>query len=282
MSDIYFVYDQQGNITTAQTTYPQVTPPVQLFVAYDTTPNASAALAQRQNYMIQNGQIVPCATLDIERTSTVTGRWTTYAITVTASDAGSHVVTLSIGSHTQQVTTPATVNVDLHQSLGTVHVPIVGSGQGLVTRETFIGGNTTGATQIYQPTTGNLKIAPSQKAYLQAYYANILPPTQSMADLATLVGMAVHTIYDRILPALTSGATPLLTLTGDEENGRTDLVTNVLNNVKTTLSNAAPVPATGVAQTYDLHYGSVRNNYPTVAEAFDDYVDDVNSIPNLV
>ncbi|MFB5192805.1 hypothetical protein [Alicyclobacillus fastidiosus] len=285
MAQVIFVYDTYGNILTASTAYPQVDPGQQMFIADDvTTPNAAAAKAQIKNYMIQNGAIVPAVTVQIDRTPTANGRWTTYAISLSASDGGAHQVTLSINGQGQTVTTPATVNVDVHQTLLTTDIPVSVTGQGIITNTSFIGGNqpATAPMQMYQPDGQNLKIAPTTKNFLLAYYTAQSSPVTAIADIATDLGLLMDTLFGKVLPALSSGTTPTVALDADETNALTDIQTNLLTKVPTTLKTAAPAPAQGATQTYDLHYASLSRHWSDMESAFNDYAADLAEIPNLV
>jgi hypothetical protein len=287
VSNIFLVYNQNGNIQTATTNYPNVVPPAQLLVADETTPNAQAALGQPQNYMVQNGQIVPAATLIIARTQQAPAagsNFYSWTISISASDGGSHTVNLNIAGHTQTVTTPATVQVAIHQAVNNYHYPVIASGQGIVTQESFIGGNNLDvpSSQFYTDASGLLHIAPTQKATLLAYYTSLVQGASALADIATGIGMLLDAVFGKIIPALTSGTSPLLTLSANAANAVNDIKSNILPNIPTTLENAAPKPATGSPQTYDLHYASFERHWSALQTAFDAYAADLQTIPNLV
>jgi hypothetical protein len=285
VSYIYFVYDQYGNIEQASTTYPQVTPPAQLLVATDETPNAQAALAQRQNYMIQNGQIVPAVTLEVDRSSTIDGQWTVYTVTVKTSDGQPHDLTVNIGGHTIQAT--GVINqdftVNVHETVTDQLVPVIVSGQGVVTHETFVGGNNTNKpTQIYTDQSGNLCVAPTRKADMLIYYNSVLPSYVTMPDVATGVGILMQAVFGILFPALTSGDNPLVSLDDNQKNALADITANVLPNIITTLENAAPKPGDGQQQSYDLHYASLVRHLATAKDATNKYVQAIQEIPNLI
>jgi len=261
------------------------------------SPTVVMAYTYPERYLAQGSPVAlveqPYFTVAAVESATVPNQW---AITVTLNNPPAQPpanVTIAINGadETVALTTvapfTATLTVNVHASLVNAPITAAASAASCATsRPMNIGGSTQSpvATQVYTPTGGVPTVAPTgagSKGYLQAYYTGLMAPAQEVADLATLVGMLTQTLYGVVLPALTSGATPIVTLDADAKNALTDITNTVLPSVKTTLENAAPQPAAGAAQTFDIHYGAVRADYPTVAQALGGFATDMATIPNL-
>lgn len=273
--NIFFVYDQNGNIQQATTDYPQMSPPAQLLVCDETTPNAQAALAQPQNYMVQNGQIIPATTIHIDRPHALSGSWDTYTLAISASDSGAHSVDLVFLGHKETVTTPATLNIAVHQSVTGFHFGITASGAGIATLDTFIGGSLTTLppVQVYKDAGGLLHIAPATRSTLQAYYASVVSPTYALADIMTGLGMLWDTMFNKVIPALGTQ----ITFSTDEQNALNDIKAKILGSIPVILGNANTVSGP-----INRHYESFRDHWPVIEQATQGYATDLATIPNLV
>lgn len=288
MATLYLYVDSSNVIQHAQYGAVSIAPTgLSLQTIDDSSTNALYTLGNPSNYEWNNGVIVarPIFTLG----------YANNTVTATLENAPSSVPTSCVfsvagQSYTANVSTTspyvATLSLGLHSSLSNSQVDVSVSATGCVSSTLNIGGNsqTQVALQVYTPSGGVPTVAPSgtgSKAFLQAYYAMLMPVPQEVSDLATLLGMGIHTLYDIVLPALTSGSTPLATLDANQKNALADITNVILPSIKTTLENAAPVPASGSAQAYDIHYASVRQDYPTVAQALEGYASDLATIPNL-
>lgn len=255
--------------------------------------DASLASSNPQWFLITGNPATlvmqPYWTVVATQSPSVANQWT---VTATINNAPSTVPTSATFSclgqtFTESVTSSvATWTVNLHPSIAADVVTVSVNTSGCVAGTGQVGGNAPAAIalQVYTPSGGSPTVAPvgvGSLAYLQTYYAMLMPLSRSVSDIATLIGAVVHLLIGKVIPALTGGTTPLLALTADEQNTVTDMGSAVLPYIKTTLSNAAPVPANGAVQTFDIHYAAVREDYPTVAQALEGYATDVATIPGL-
>jgi len=82
----------------------------------------------------------------------------------------------------------------------------------------------------------------------RAFYLGVSPETQievlteALQDLYGADSLALNTLFasNGVLAALSSGTSPLMTLTADEQNAWTDIQANVLGSMPVTLANAYP------------------------------------------
>lgn len=176
----------------------------------------------------------------------------------------------------------ATFSIQVHPSITSQQINVTASAEGCIDGTMNIGGTGTYPLQIYTDTQGVNHIAPINKAVLQAFYTSIVTPAYAIADLTTGLGLAFHVLFSKVLPALTSGTNPAITLSANENNTLNDIAAAIIGKIPVTMEDSAPLPSSGQPQTYDRHYESFRNHWADAATAFQDYALDLEEIPNLV
>lgn len=250
----------------------------------DTDTTAVIAYQFPQRYLIQNNQLV--AQPYFSFSAQASGNQVTLTATLNNPPAtpptNCNFVVLGQTFSVPLASGAATLALQLHPSVANQQVQVQATATGCVAAITAVGG--TGSQlplQAYQDAQG-YHVAPTSKAVLQAFYTSVVSPAYALADLVTGLGLAFHVLFSKILPALTTGATPAITLTADEQNALTDITANVIPKIPTTLAVVAQVPASGQPQTYDRHYQSFKDDWPIVEQAFQNYAADLATIPNLV
>lgn len=177
----------------------------------------------------------------------------------------------------------ATLTVQIHPSITTQQINVTVSATGCIDGTTNIGGQaTTAPLQAYTDTSGVNYISTTSKAVIQSFYTSTITPAYAIADLTTGLGLAFHVLFSKVLPALTSGTTPLITLSANEKNALSDIAAFAIGKIPVTMETSAQVPAAGQPQTYDRHYQSFRDHWAAVQTAFQNYATDLANIPNLV
>lgn len=258
--------------------FPQDTAPSNVVMAYN-FPN---------RYLVVSGVLTlqPYFTISTSQTgSTVTLTATLNNPPATMPTSATFTVLGTTFSEPLSTSGVVTFTMDIHPSLSTSQVQVTVGATSCVNGIVTLGSqNPLVGMQIYTPTSGNPTVAPTgvgSLMYLQDYYTSLIQSAKSVSDIATLLGIVVHFLFNKVSPALTSGTTPLLTLDANENNAYKDIMSSVLPNIISTLENIAPVPASGATQTYEVHYANVRTDYPSVAQALTGYATDVATIPNL-
>jgi hypothetical protein len=131
---------------------------------------------------------------------------------------------------------------------------------------TFIelsGRNSNIETALYKDANGVYQAVPSKSADLASYWQNnLVDMSFSNVDLATADGIAIHTLFNYVLPALN------LTLTTAEQAGLDEVKNNLLPSLSTNLSNISDSTNT------DIHYASYKLHIQQAKIAMDKYVAD--------
>lgn len=132
-----------------------------------------------------------------------------------------------------------------------------------------IGGNSGSAeTQMYQDNNANLHVVPLNNIDLANYWTNTIVDTKwNTADVATITGLLAHTLFHYVIPALN------LTLTEDEQNALSDIQTNIIPSIVSTLGTVKPVIGTE-----DLHYMSYKGHLAQAKVALNNYINDKDEI----
>lgn len=184
----------------------------------------------------------------------------------------------------------ATATVQVHPTVAMLAISVTVSATGTVSGSTTIGGTTTppiGLQLLPATSSAPALVAPTgpgSKAYGRAFYLGVSSQTQievlteALQDLYSADSLALNTIFasNGILAALTSGASPLMTLTADEQNAWTDFQTNVLGSMPVTLANAYPSGGTRLPL-----YQSMVTMAPVFAQGALGYMQYLTTIPNL-
>jgi hypothetical protein len=157
-----------------------------------------------------------------------------------------------------------TFPVTLHLAVAIVRVTLSVKVEGFPFTTIEIGGsNGNIEATIYQDSSGVYKIVPAKASDLAAYWQNsMVDMSYSNVDLATADGIAIHTLFHYVLPALN------LTLTASEQAGLTEIQNNLLPSLATNLSNITD------GTNFDIHYNSYKLHTQQAKSAMDKYVAD--------
>jgi hypothetical protein len=243
-----------------------------------------------QYYVVQDGELVkrPNFTLFITPTSTQ-NQYTITAILDNPPDTPPTSCTITVAGteYTATLTNnEATMTVNVHPSVVDQAIPVMVSSTGCVSGNATFGGTRADIRlQSFTPQGSTIPtIAPAgvgSKPFLANYWNSTVPQSYTEADVATALGLLMQTVYGIILPSLTSGTNPLIALDDNQKNAVKDIVNNILPYIPTTIENAAPVPTNGQPQTYDVHYQSYMQDMQASKTAFQNYMNDIQTIPNL-
>lgn len=241
-----------------------------------------------ERYTVQNGSLIqkPYFTLNV---SVIQGG---YVFTATLNNPPSGVIPASckfnvIGqSYSEQiVNNDASFTIKVHESIADEQFSITVAAQGVNSATVQVGKKVCSQTfQCCTPLKGDTTplIAPSgvgSYEFLADYWqSSITSNVFQISDLATITGINTYVLYHIIIPTLISSNPNLLS--ANAMNALQDIQNNILNNLPTTLENAAPYPVSGT-QSYDIHYQSYRGHSPLLKQAMMSYVNDVQTIPNL-
>lgn len=279
MSTIYLLVDSSTNIIQyASYTVPQAVSAGQNMDGVDdTATNAQAALQRPSDYTYQNGQIV--------RRPYFTLAYGAGVLTATLNLAPATLpsVTFIVAGKTYTATpttdgkgiTTATLALQVHPSItqGTVNAGV--SAGGFVSNSINIGGNGSQTTiQAYTDANSIAHVTPTSKAYLAEYWSSTVSPSYQGADIATSDSLLMDTVFNVILQALTGGTTPLVTLTANQQSTYSDMKTNVLPALVTTLDEAISKS--------DVHYQQYSADMKATKTALNNYASDLLNIPNLL
>lgn len=248
----------------------------------DTAPKEVLDAYQNPNkYLVKDGSLVLQPYLTLAFTS---GTITATLNSLPSTPPSSCAFTILGKTFTAPITSnKATLAVQIHPSIATQQITVTVSATECVDGNLNIGGRGTSAPlQAYTDTSGVNHVTTTSKAVIQAFYTSAVTPAYAMADLTTGLGLVFHVLFNKVLPVLTSGATPLVALTADEQNALSDIASAITGKIPVTMANSAPKPTTGSPQTYDRHYESFRNHWTDVQNAFQNYATDLANIPNLV
>jgi hypothetical protein len=112
---------------------------------------------------------------------------------------------------------------------------------------------------LYQDVNGVYNVIPAKSADLANYWQNsLVDMSYSYVDLATADELALHTLFNKVLPVLN------LTLTPEEEAAIVEIQNNLLPLFSTTLANLNG----------NLHYGSYKLHTQQGQQAMEKYVAD--------
>jgi len=294
MSNYYFQYDTTSGViypylqasvpaSSAQIgvlgPYPQDTAPSQIVMAY-TYP---------QRFLAQGSPVAlveqPYFSVSVVKSATIANQ---LAITATlqnppSTPPTSATFTVCGQAFTEAITNgAATLTLNIHPSLAGQQVQISVGATGCVAGLTTIGSTVAQVgLQVYTPSGGMPTVTPTSNSYLAEYWSGTATPPQfTLADVATITGILANVLLGKVIPTLTSGTTPLLTLDANEKNAVADL-TALLQYIPTTLEEIAPKPVSGQPQVYDMHYKQYRADIQTTKSAMQSYASDVATIPNL-
>jgi hypothetical protein len=133
------------------------------------------------------------------------------------------------------------------------------------------GRNSNVENTIYQDTNGVNQVVPVKNADLANYWQNnLVDMSWSSVDLATADGIAIHTLFHYVLPALN------LTLTASEQAGLIEIQNNLLPSLSTTLANVSD------GTNLDIHYNSYKLHTQQAKIAMDRYVADRMEISKYI
>jgi hypothetical protein len=296
MANLYLSVDNTTNIIqSASYTQPSSVPSGETVVIVDdSTTNAKDTLIRPTDYEYLSGAIIrlPYFTFSYGNgvlTATLNSPPSTIptncTFTVCDQTFTSAIKSATIG--TPSVTTySATLAINIHPSVLNQSINVSVTATGCVTGQIDIGGTQNNITlQVYTPTGGTLTVAPTgtgSKAYLAIYWSGqAVSQAYSLPDITSILNLLTHTVFGVMLPSLTSGTTPTITLTANQKNGLTDLTNNVIPYTSITLEDIAPVPSNGQAQSFEVHYEQYRQDIQPTKQALQNYADDLASIPNL-
>jgi hypothetical protein len=129
------------------------------------------------------------------------------------------------------------------------------------------GRNSNVELSVYQNVNGVYNVVPSKSADLANYWQNsLVDMSYSYVDLATADELALHTLFNKVLPVLN------LTLTPEEEAAIVEIQNNLLPLFSTTLVNLNG----------NLHYGSYKLHTQQGQQAMEKYVADRIEISKYV
>lgn len=252
-----------------------------------TIPTGGTVYNNHGNYLIQNGKAVlqPSLSCTVSQTTTPNGQ---YTITATlnnppATPPASCTFTVAGQTSTAPIAAgKATLTVSVHPSIVNQSISITASATGCVSGTVNIGGSKTDiGLQAFTPTGSTIStIAPigtGSKGFLQSYYA-LSPATlyALLADIGTVVSILTDTMFNIVIPALQKTTWAPIALDANQTNTFSDIKTNVLPNLYTTLENAYPSGGTKQLQFSDYE-ADLSKSY----KAFQNYMSDLQVIPNL-
>lgn len=254
-----------------------------------TTSQYQDEIANQGKYVVSSGQLIlnnrPKLTCTATQPATPNGQ---YTITATlsnppATSPTSCTFTVAGQTYTAPISAnQATLTVSVHPSVANQSINITASATGCVSGSTNIGGSKTDVgLQAYTPTGSTIPtIAPvgtGSKGFLQSYYA-LSPATiyKLIADIGTVVGLLTDAVFNIIIPALQKSTYAPISLDANQTNTLNDVKTNVLPNLYTTLENA--YPSGGSKQ---IQYADYETDLASSYKAFQDYMSDLQAIPNL-
>ncbi len=282
----WFIYDQNGNIyypPQLSASNPWSNPPATLTAisfAYPTT-SATVVMAYTypQRFLVQNGVLVEQSYFTVAVAQASNSYTLTAMLNNPPATAPTDATFTILGQvYTETLTNgQATLTLDVHPSVANQQVQISVGATGCVSGTSMIGSIAPSTTlQVYTPTGGNPTVAPTSLAYLESYYASVIDPQTLFADIGTAVGMLMHTLYSKVLPALTQATYTPITLDVNETNAHADVVANVLPNIFTTLENAYPSGGSKSVQ-----YAKYATDQSIANQSFAAYMQDMATIPNL-
>lgn len=248
--------------------------------------DAGLAYLNPARYLIQGTPAALVAQPYLTVSASVTG--STATLTATLNDPPSTPptsVTFTVAGNT--FTAPlssgtATLTVDVHPSVAPFAVPVSVAATGVVEASVTFGGAAQAPVQLQcVPLVGGTvpTVTPcgaGSEAFLQGFYASGISPSRQPGDIATADSLALQTLFGRVIPALTGGASPLLTLTTDEQNAVNDVVANLLPALPIDLANAYPSGGTKAQP-----YAQYVTDQQAAAQAFAAYAGDLKTIPGL-
>jgi hypothetical protein len=175
----------------------------------------------------------------------------------------SNQVSLSINGQSYQVSVinnQFTFPFNLHSSVLDQRLTVNVIAEGCPYLFIEIGGrNNNVETTIYQDVNGVYQVVPAKSADLANYWQNsLVDMSYSYVDLATADELALHTLFNKVLPALN------LTLTPEEEAAIVEIQNNLIPLFSTTIENLNG----------NLHYGSYKLHTQQGQQAMEKYIAD--------
>ncbi|WP_206923084.1 hypothetical protein, partial [Alicyclobacillus suci] len=143
----------------------------------------------------------------------------------------------------------ATLTLAVHPSVATEQINVSVSASGCVGASINIGGSGTDvALQVVTPCGGTPTVGPAGAnavQFLQTYYAvNSTTVEALLTNIATGMSLLNDAVFNVILPALQATTYTPVTLSADQSNTFSDMKTNLLPNLFTTLANGYPIGGT--------------------------------------
>ena len=197
--------------------------------------------------------------------STVTSCIFTVANTNFPETVTNGVASLPLVLHPSVATIPVLVTVTAaNTQQGTINIG--GLGQANVSLQVYVDPSTN--TQMVGPS------GPGSLAFLRQYYdvASGISQEEQSGDLLTIIGILLD-----IVTQLAQGKT----LSANALNLINDLETNVVSNLPVTAETAAPVPPSGVPQTFSPAYSQYRADTQMASLSVKNFLNAIASIPNL-
>jgi hypothetical protein len=153
-----------------------------------------------------------------------------------------------------------TFPIKLHQAVLDQHLTLNIRVDGVpYTFMEIAGRNSNVELTIYQDTNGVYNVVPSKAADLANYWQNsLVDMSYSYVDLATADELALHTLFNKVLPVLN------LTLTPEEEAAILEIQNNLIPLFSTTIENLNG----------NLHYGSYKLHTQQGQQAMEKYIAD--------
>jgi hypothetical protein len=193
-------------------------------------------------------------------------------INVNVINGTASTVTLSILGNTYTATVingTVAFPIAVHPSVSSARIPVSILVDGFPHTSIEIGGsNGNTSVQMYQDVNGIYNVVPANSTDLANYHtAKSMDTNWMIPDLGTITGLNAHVLFHYVLPALN------LQLTADEQNGLSDIKTNILPSIVSTLANIAPV-----GHENDIHYASYKYHIAQAKTAMDSYTNDRNEI----
>lgn len=274
-----------GTVTTTQEFDPNLVPSgftaVGVFETLDAT--QQAVFDNPSQYLYLNGEFVVQPYFTIASTASTTAN--EYTVTATLNNPPTTPpttvnFTVAGTAFTETLTSgQASMTLLVHPSVASQSVSVSVTATSCVSASVKVCGTESTATiQAYQPSgSTTVNVAPTSKSYLESYYASVLNVQTLLADIGTAIGLLMHTMHNVVIPALQQTTWAPISLSADEANAHSSIVSSVLPNIFTTLANAYPSGGN-----MSVQYARYVQDQAAGYNSFADYVRDLSEIPNLV
>lgn len=285
--DLYVVYDTStGQIAGVYTSQSYTLNSGQAVLSYlnDTAPSSVLAAQYFANrYLVQGNP--PELVLQPYFTMSVTNTGNQYTVTATLNNPPStppSSVTFSVAGGTFDETlsnNQASCTFEIHPSFTTGSIPVTVSASGCVSATTFVGnqGNLPVAQiQIVTPPNGGVPIVgPASNVavqWLQQYYAvNNTTIEALLTNTFTALNVLYDTVFNVILPALQQTSYTPVSLTTNQQNAVSEIKSNVLANLVTTLANGYPSGASAP----QMQFGAFLQNWEKASQNMQAFMNDL-------